>query len=546
MSFTIEKVCAGTIIVTCCVILSGCHSPLPTLSTTVFVEGAPLRGAFGIMFDSEDRLYVAGVGEIAVVDVDSGQVLERIGQETGSAVGDDVAIGPDGAIYWTEFFGGDVARFTPDDGVTKQFLGVGVNPITFTNDGRLFVARDFLGDGLYEVDPFLQKAPRLVVTDFGGMNAMDWGPDGFLYGPLRSKGQIVSVDVETGKMNVVADPRGTPYVVKFDSEGNLFFAMQWDGERQIHRLRADSGTTELVVGVDETYGLDNFDFDSRGRLFASRGSGSGIFEVLIDGAIREVLPGGLMVPGGVAVLSGSEGESVFIADFMRVREFDAATGAERPVHNVLGNTVSAHKGLLVLTNWFTNELLVWNPMVRMVEERVTNLATPLNAVRFREYWAVAELGSGPGKATVSLLKGDERVVILDASSGIGVPIGLAVKDGDLFVADWAHGTLVQAMRGGERMSPPRVLARGLQRPEGLAVAPGNRLLVVESGAKRISSVAIDSGARTTLVDNLELGMETVSGVPPTYIFNGLAVSESGLIYVAGDRGNVVYRIEEGT
>ena len=62
-----------------------------------------------------------------------------------------------------------------------------VNPITFSEDGRLFVALDFFGDALYELDPDLVKPPRLITQDLGWLNGIDWGPDGFLYGPIGRK-----------------------------------------------------------------------------------------------------------------------------------------------------------------------------------------------------------------------------------------------------------------------------------------------------------------------------------------------------------------------
>ena len=49
--------------------------------------------------------------------------------------------------------------------VKKQFVAPGVNPIRFTKDGsRLFTALDFLGDGLYELDPDLDAPPRQIIS----------------------------------------------------------------------------------------------------------------------------------------------------------------------------------------------------------------------------------------------------------------------------------------------------------------------------------------------------------------------------------------------
>ena len=84
---------------------------------------------------------------------ESGEVIDRIGAERGVAGPDDVFVTDDGTIYWTEILGGNVGMLRPDGTFTTQQVGPGVNPITLSDDGRLFVARVFIGDGLYELDP---------------------------------------------------------------------------------------------------------------------------------------------------------------------------------------------------------------------------------------------------------------------------------------------------------------------------------------------------------------------------------------------------------
>ncbi len=52
---------------------------------------------------------------------------------------------------------------TPDGTVTKQFEALGINQITISTDGQLFVALDFLGDELYELDHNLIEASRSII-----------------------------------------------------------------------------------------------------------------------------------------------------------------------------------------------------------------------------------------------------------------------------------------------------------------------------------------------------------------------------------------------
>ena len=100
----------------------------------------------------------------------------------------------------------------------------GVNPITFSDDGRLFVAQCFFGDKLYEVDPLGVKPARVIREDLGpgcGLNGMDWGPDDRLYGPRWFRGEVVSIDVDSGDMRTVASGFEVPAAVKFDNQGRL-------------------------------------------------------------------------------------------------------------------------------------------------------------------------------------------------------------------------------------------------------------------------------------------------------------------------------------
>ncbi len=44
----------------------------------------------------------------------------------------------------------------------------------------------------------------LVTDDPGGLNALQFGPDGMIYGPSWERGQVIRVDPETGTTEVLA------------------------------------------------------------------------------------------------------------------------------------------------------------------------------------------------------------------------------------------------------------------------------------------------------------------------------------------------------
>ena len=509
----------------------------------VLVQGAPIHGSNGIMFDENDILHTASVtgNEIVSMDPKSGQILERF-----PALGpDDLTFGPDGSLYYTALMAGLVIRIEPDGTTTQQYVAQGVNPITFSADGRLFVALDFMGDGLYELDPQLIAAPTQIagppLTPFlGFLNGMDFGPDGLLYAPVWTGHRVVSIDVDasTFAMTTVCDEDfDTPAAVKFDSQGNLYVADQMKGE--VSRIDVETGDKEVIA--TNIAGLDNLAFDSRDRLYVSHAGDGSIYEVLPSGQTRMISKGGMIAPGGVAVMSDAQaGESVFVADLWTLREFDGLTGkaesVERHDLTVPGDitspmTVSADGENLILSSWFANTVQVWNPETRTLQEEYISFAFPLNAIGFQRDIAVAELG------THSVIWASDRSPI---SSGLFVPAGLAAIGDDLYVCDWASGLVWRIVTDG---SPTMTMvAMGLSNPEGLAVDLDGNLIVVETGVGQLTRINPNAfNEKTVLVEGLEIAV--VTGSIPTWIFNGVAVGSNGDIYVTGDGANVLYRFK---
>jgi sugar lactone lactonase YvrE len=201
-------------------------------------------------------------------------------------------------------------------------------------------------------------------------------------------------------------------------------------------------------------------------------------------------------------------------------------------------TASADGDNLVLTSWFGNTVEVWKPSTNEIVE-IYPFEVPMNAVRFQTDLVVAELGTG---SVVRMDAGSgERTTI---ATGLFVPTGLATTDDDLWVADWATGMVWQIVADGQVLDVPALVATGLAQPEGLVAECDTSLLVVESGAGRLSRIDLNSGDVTTLASDLALGATAPPEWPPTWLFNGVAIGERGDIYVTGDIGNVIYRINE--
>jgi glucose/arabinose dehydrogenase len=124
-------------------------------------------------------------------------------------------------------------------------------------------------------------------------------------------------------------------------------------------------------------------------------------------------------------------------------------------------------------------------------------------------------------------------------------MGLAANDENLWVSDRDTGKVWQIITDGEAMVEPRLLAEGLYRPEGMAIAPDGRLLVTETGTGRLLAMDPKTGATSIMAENLGFSPIYPEGMIPWGMMSGVAVSPSGVIYVTGDEANVVYRIEPG-
>jgi sugar lactone lactonase YvrE len=525
------------------------------------VRGAALHGANGIDIGPDGNLYIASINgqEIVVMNKNSGKIIERFGPATGVLGPDDLVFGPDGTLYWTDLLTGFVGRMTPDgQQLGYQFVAPGVNPIAFSEDGRLFVALDFLGDGLYEIDPNLVDPPRpiIVATEanpfpLGFFNSFDFGDDGRLYGPLFAAGLVISVDVGNPGDPVSTDPFGdgiaqvvaggfeNPAATKFDPEGILTVL---DQTGEVFKINTLTGQKTLFTTLEP--GLDNMVFDEDGSLYMTNNDQGWVAEILPSGQARYISRGGMILPQGLAVLPGPKNQdALFEADLFRLREFNGRSGREVnsyrgalvPVEGVpsliLPMNLSADGDNLVVSSWFSSGVQVWNPQDGVIED-YPNVIQPIDAVRVNGTIVVSDFGLG------GLVYASNNALIapLDAASG------LATDGKILWAADQGTGEIWQIDFDS---SPPTltVIASGLESPEGLALDNDGGLLVVEAGASRLSRIDLSTGDVTRLVEDLQLFGPGL-GSPPTWGFDGVAVGRSGDVYISGAGANVIYKVAQ--
>jgi sugar lactone lactonase YvrE len=500
------------------------------------VPPSEFHGVHGLAFDAQGVLYAGSVvgHSIYRVDTASGAVKSFVGAPDGMA--DDLVFLADGTVVWTSIQHGVVRARKGDGPIAKLADLVSVNSINVRKDGRLFAAQVFGGDALWEIDPAGAKPPRLILKDLGGFNGFDVGPDGKLYGPLWFKQQVVRIDPDTGKLDVVADGFHTPAAANFDSKWNLYVLDTARGE--VVRVDIKSGKKQVVARLATA--LDNLAIDSRDRVFVSNMADNGIQEVDVDkGTARQVVKGALAIPLGIAAVADGTRDTLYVADVFALRTVDSAGKVTDVARSHAADTpigypvaVTANQRHVIVTN---NE----GPVQRY--ERGT--------MRLAQSWRDTHAGNAIEMPSGALIVAETTRGKLSKITGAGereqrseivanlvAPVGLAIAGDDaVYVSEMAAGRVSRVdVNSGARS----VIAEGLDRPQGIAT-DGSAVLVVEAGKGRLVRIEPGSSAVEVIARDLPIGL---SNVPITLA--GVAVGAGGAIYVTSDVENSIWRLQK--
>ena len=504
----------------------------------IIATGANIAGANGLAIGPDGNLYVTSVlgSSISVIDPETGEILKTLDAEDGVIGPDDVDFFKDGSYYWTSIMTGEVAGFDAEGNrVVAAQLTPGVNPITFSDDGRLFVSQCFFGTNLYEIDPNGEREARLISDKLGpgcGLNGMDWGPDNRLYGPRWFNQEVVSFDVDNNSMKTEATGFNTPAAVKFDKTGVLHVLDT--GAGILYRMEED----EKVVTATLSPGLDNFAIAEDGRFFVTSFTDGFVKRINKDGSVTELQPGGIAHAGGITFFQ----DKVVLADLHAIRAYTTSGAEAFTQRNVLGTGVMggalniADDGDdLILTSWVDNDVRVWNQEEQRVKWRSSGLSAPVSAVRYQGLIAVAEHGEN---RVIGLNELGEIQSIF--AEELPAPTGLVAINDQLYVSDRKLGKILRIAVNGEPLSEPETLVGNLISPEGFDLY-GEKFVVVEADSGEVKIVSA-LGEKTTIA-KIPAGTQAASDLqPPSQVFNGVTVDDKGNVYVPGETNRALYKI----
>ncbi|EYF06164.1 SMP-30/gluconolactonase/LRE family protein [Chondromyces apiculatus] len=522
--------------------------PQPPAATTyrqeVVVPGSPFQGVHGMVVDGQGHLLASNLlGQtVHSIDLATGAVSTLVGPPQGAA--DDVTLGPDGSVYWTGYFTGQLMRRTPD-GKTRVIAKdlPSLNSLAFRRDGRLYVTQVGRGDALWEVDPDGNKPPRQVLSGPGFLNGFEFGPDDRLYGPLLLKGQIARIDVDTGKIDVVAQGFAMPVAVNFDaSREHLYVVDSVRGE--LVRVRVSTGDKKVIAKLPT--GLDNLAMGPDDQVYVSNMVDNDIRVVNpADGSIRLLVEARLTVPSGLAVAPDDPDEHLYVADVYALRRVRGRDGKITQTTRGLSTplTFPMHVSLspkhVVLSSAYRSSVQVLDRASGEVLRTITNDNGVQGALELPDgTLLVAEATTGK----LVRLDTAEPAGTTVLTEGLEGPVGLAAdtdaKEPGVYVTEVRSGSVTRVrLSDGSRST----VASGLQAPEGIARHPDGALIVAEVGRKQLVRIDPTTGRSTVLASNLPIGLPESAGLPPGYIPTGVAIGRSGTIYLSSDTESALYR-----
>ncbi|MGW0788059.1 hypothetical protein ACWD04_07340 [Streptomyces sp. NPDC002911] len=463
----------------------------------------PLWGSNGIAFGPDGRLYVAEFlgSRISAVDLAGGDldVVVPAGGPVQSP--DDLAFGADGSMYIADLVPGRVWRRTPQGEYSLVCDEVkNPNGITCIGD-RLFVNEMKPEGRLLELFPDGGE-PAVLTVGLAMGNAMQRGPDGYLYYPHMISEQIWRIPPDGGAPELVADQVDRPVAVRFD-QGGVLHVLSLGPEGGVTRIDLH-GTGSRTLVTSGLAGLDNAAFDAENRMFVSSYASGGITEMHPDGRTRVIVPRGFDGPYGVTVDLGG---TVYAADHYRVAsppatepgaQADDGAGTGEPTSHVLApfaHGIAAQGGLLHLTSQF-GDVRTYDLEHGAMRTRLGGLARPMGiAVSPAGALVVAETGGGRVLAVAE----DDRVTVL--AEGLGRPVDVAFDAaGRCYVSDEQAGAVLRL----EQDATATVVADGLGAPQGLTVL-GDELYTVETGHRRLRAFSLTTGASWTEAEDLPVG-----------------------------------------
>lgn len=487
------------------------------LSTVV--APARLFSANGLRFGPDGRCWIAEVwgGAVSAWDADTGDIVPIAPRGRDLSGPDDLAIGPDGSIYVTEYLEGKVAALRPDGRYEVLMVdSPKANGVTIDRDGRLFVDEFRAGGRLYELDPQQPNTPHLItMLDFP--NALERGADGRLYVQNAAEGLILSVDPENGETRTEFRDLQVPSAMKFDAAGRLVVT-----EFGVGTVTAfDLITRSRHVIATLRPGLDNLCFDPEDRIYISNAMTCEV--VRLDGGSPDSSTGsGFVGPCGLAP---DHDGALLVADDLRI----ARVRSDGMVDSVYDPSFPGWSHRLI--------------DLARVDDLIFGITTGGELVRLdpRTHEALIVLSADDDRATALAATDDGLVVgmqtgvivALDHVGGVRGSRASGLKTVDAIASSSDVVVTCDRSAGAIAVIGPSESHSfsGWAAPEAIAVS-GDEIYVLESATSCIKRTSLSAGSRAIVATGLPVGYPI--GQAGRHRTSSLAVMSDGSIAIGCD------------
>lgn len=244
-----------------------------------------------------------------------------------------------------------------------------------------------------------------------------------------------------------------------------------------------------------------------------------------------------LVPQGLAFVRSEGADTLLVAAQRCVLTVDPASGRAAPLA-LRGNLsqpvmLDASSEGIALSSPKTGAAL----RIQLEEETTTTeslsgFSNPLG-IRLLPGGSILVAEHGAGRVLRVGPTAESRAVTL--VEGLAGPVALVVASATTaYVSEQEAGRITRfALRTGERST----VAENLSQPEGIALLADGRLVVAETGLRRIVAIDLTSGRREVLAANLPIGTASGNGA-----ITDVAVGPDGALYASAGTDRSVLKL----
>jgi sugar lactone lactonase YvrE len=527
---------------------AGVHVVDGHYKASTVVKDSLFAGANGAVIGSDGALYVVhtGDGTTTRIDLKTMVATELVHPSAGTFISDDITSDDKGNLYSTGTtpLVGEVYRI--DAGGMKTVIARGLtapNGIQFNKrTGRLFVTECFQANRVFEVDPSGAKEPRLLVKEnvIPVPEGFDFDPDtNDLIIPDMGSGKILRVHPDTGAIKPIADKFTAPIALKVGPDKKAYFP-ELGGA--VYRLGLDGVTREKLAQLPP--GLDNLAITPGGRLFITSYWDATIYEVATDGSgkFKTLFPKGANTLTGIVVKNGQ----VIVSDAIMIRTVQKGELTQTRLNAWASHGMPLTIGLadgpgdqVFWPDAVNNAVAIGNPQNGEFKPVAGGLNRPVAVLMSKTGPKIYVAEYGAGQVTeISLTDGAKRPLV----TGLDGPVGLAIIDDALYIAEARTGRIRRAPLAGGRADV--FLASGAGKVGALA-SDGDSLVALDVIGGRLLRVDPKKLSISVIADGLPPGNGPIGPGPAAVEFGApLFVAPGGDIYLA-TAGRGVVQLKKG-